>query len=102
MEKPFRSSISPTQCNFTNAASQVLGPNAKRVAVILSGGATAYSVSFGSTPVLGLAMVNMLAAQVWVQVLTCEELGDAITQPIYGIASGNVTVEITEVMRDET
>ena len=96
-----QTSTAVKQVALTAAVQEILGPSKNRLAILLSAGATAYSVSFSPNPTLGSSTWNFLAGAQWIERIERYCIGTAINQPLYGIASGNVTIEITEILDDD-
>lgn len=82
----------------TAAPGVVLPNNPRRVGIIVSAASVAYSLSMTSNPVLGTAAFNFFASSSWQLVLLREEVGDIITQQMWGIAASALTIEIMEIL----
>lgn len=92
-------SLKSHQLPFTAASDVKLGPNGARQALILSTHTTdAYAIAFGEDASLNKGIsIPTLTAPI---ILTRELLGDMICLPIHGIASGAISVGITEISGD--
>lgn len=102
MKRIDRRSVSPKLCPVSAAVGEVLGPNPRRVGIIFGStpqGSVSYSWQNGV--VIDKGTYNIPASAAYVESLCCCEYGTSLQGPLFAVASGTFSIEITEIISDD-
>lgn len=83
----------------TSGSTEVLPPNPRRMAFMISGSTEDVSFSWQPGMTLNKAPINLFADLPYTVLMSIWLIGTAIQQPLYGIAGGGgVTIEVAEML----
>lgn len=87
----------------SSALIEVLGPNPRRVGIVISANATedvSFSFDQGSTVSLP-GPLHMVKGSTTPLVMCCCDWGTILQQPFFGWATGTITIYVAEILSDE-
>lgn len=95
------SSANPVTITFGLTPVSLLGASPRRMALVISGAAGAFSISPRADVVIGQGVYNFLAGQSWIETMTDVWLGSIIRGEWYIVGSlSSQTITILEILED--